>query len=81
MFFPSVSADGEYICELLNLDMLAEEQPIIDVDEILSQYLDKNDIYEWFKPEKVDTEQIGKNTLQNKNPLKEIGRASCRERV
>ncbi|HHU81057.1 MAG TPA: hypothetical protein GXZ35_06950 [Acholeplasmataceae bacterium] len=35
MFFPSVSADGEYICELLNLDMLAEEQPIIDVDEIL----------------------------------------------
>lgn len=73
MFFPSVSADGEYICELLNLDMLAEEQPIIDVDEILSEYLDKNDIYEWFKPEKVDTEQIGKNTLQNKNPLKAKG--------
>lgn len=73
MFFPSVSADGEYICELLNLDMLAEEQPIIDVDEVLSQYLDKNDIYEWFKPEKVDTEQIGKNTLQNKNPLKAKG--------
>jgi len=73
MFFPSVSADGEYICELLNLDMLAEEQPIIDVDEVLSEYLDKNDIYEWFKPEKVDTEQIGKNTLQNKNPLKAKG--------
>jgi putative DNA primase/helicase len=73
MFFPSVSADGEYICELLNLDMLAEKQPIIDVDEILSEYLDKNDIYEWFKPEKVNTEQIGKNTLQNKNPLKAKG--------
>lgn len=73
MFFPSVSADGEYICELLNLDMLAEEQPIIDVDEILSEYLDKNDIFEWFKPEKVNTEQIGKNTLQNKNPLKAKG--------
>lgn len=73
MFFPSVSADGEYVCELLNLDMLAEEQPIIDVDEVLSQYLDKNNIFEWFKPEKVDTEQIGKNTLQNKNPLKAKG--------
>ena len=70
MFFPSVSADGEYVCELLNLDMLAEEQPIIDVDEVLSQYLDKNNIFEWFKPEKVDTEQIGKNTLQNKKSFK-----------
>jgi putative DNA primase/helicase len=73
MFFPSVSADGEYICELLNLDMISDEQPIIDVKEILDQYLDKNDIYEWFKPEKTNSEQIGKNSLLNKNPLKAKG--------
>ena len=73
MFLPSASADGEYICELLNLDMLADKQEIIKVDEILDQYLDKNDIYEWFKPEKTNTEQIGKNALANKNPLKAKG--------
>ena len=60
MFFPSVACDGEYICELLNLDMTNDEQQIIDVDKIFEEYNDKNDIYEWFR---------------------QIGRASCRERV
>ncbi len=73
MFFPSVSADGEYICELLNLDMVSDEQNIIDVEKVLEEYLDRNDIYEWFKPDKIDNEQIGKNALQNKNPLKAKG--------
>jgi len=73
MFYPSVSADGEYICELLNLDMMADEQKIIDVDEVLSEYLDRNDVYEWFKPEKIDKDHIGKATIQNKNPLKAPG--------
>lgn len=73
MFFPSVSADGEYICELLNVDIFAEQQKIIDVDEILNEYLDKNDIFEWFTPEKIDQERIGKNVLANKNPLKAKG--------
>lgn len=75
MFFPSVCADGEYICELLNLDMSLDmdEQSIIDVDKVLDSYLDKNDIYEWFKPEKQDELQIGKNSITNKNPLKAKG--------
>ena len=73
MFFPSVSADGEYICELLNLDIMDEESTIINVDEVLKEYLDKNDIYQWFKPQKQNTEQIGKSTLKKKNPLKAKG--------
>lgn len=73
MFFPSVSADGEYICEILNFDIFSDEQKIIDVDEVLNEYLDKNNIYEWFKPEKIDAELIGKNTIINKNPLKAKG--------
>lgn len=73
MFFPSVPSDGEYICELLNLDMTTEEQPVIDVDKVLDSYLDKNDVYEWFKPEKQDEVQMGKSALENKNPLKAKG--------
>lgn len=73
MFFPSVSCDGEYVCEMLNLDMMADQQAIIDVDKILDAYLDRNDIYEWFKPEKVNAEQSGKNALENKNPLRAKG--------
>ena len=73
MFFPSVAADGEYICELLNLDPFEDEQPIIDVDKVLEEYLDKNDIMEWFKPEKVNEEQIGRANVQSKNPLKAKG--------
>ncbi len=73
MFFPSVPIDGEYVCELFNLDMTSDTQPIIDVDKILDSYLDKNDIYEWFRPEKQNEEQIGKTALENKNPLKAKG--------
>lgn len=73
MFFPSAPIDGEYICELLNLDMSSEEQNIIDVDKVLDSYLDKNDIYEWFKPERKDEVQIGKSALEGKNPLKAKG--------
>lgn len=73
MFFPSVSADGEYICELLNLNVFDDEQPIIDVDKILDDYLDYKDVYEWFKPQKTDSYQIGKNALCNKQPLKAKG--------
>jgi predicted P-loop ATPase len=73
MFFPSVSADAEYICELLNLDMVDEKSNIIDVDKILELYLDHNDIYEWFKPERINEEQIGRSALTNKNPLKAKG--------
>lgn len=73
MFFPSVSCDGEYICELLNLDMFSDEQNIIDVDNILSMYIDSNDIYEWYKPSLIDSERIGKNVLENKQPLKAKG--------
>lgn len=73
MFFPSVSSDGEYICDLLNLDIMSDEQRIIDVDKVLDTYLDRNDIYEWFLPDKVDTEQSGRNSLVNKNPLKAKG--------
>ena len=73
MFFPSVSADGEYVCELLNLDIMDENETIIDVDKVLEEYLDKNDIYQWFKPEKQNNEQIGKNTLKKKSPLKAKG--------
>lgn len=73
MFFPSVSSDAEYVCELLNLDMTLEKQNIIDVDKILELYLDYNDVYEWFQPEKVNEEQIGKSALVNKQPLKAKG--------
>ena len=73
MFFPSVACDGEYICELLNLDMTNDEQQIIDVDKIFEEYNDKNDIYEWFRPQRIDAEKIGRNNLQNKNPLKANG--------
>jgi predicted P-loop ATPase len=73
MFFPSVSSDAEYICELLNLDMTQENQNIIDVEKILEEYLDYNDVYEWFQPDKVNEEQIGKSSLVNKQPLKAKG--------
>jgi len=73
MFFPSVAADGEYICELLNLNIADESQVIINVDAVLDTYLDKNDIYEWFKPARIDDEQVGRNALVNKNPLKAKG--------
>ena len=70
MFFPSVACDGEYICELLNLDMANDEQQIIDVDKIFEEYNDKNDIYEWFRPQRIDAEKIGRNNLQNKKSIK-----------
>lgn len=73
MFLPSVSIDGEYICELLNLDIMAEEQFIIDVDKILDDYEDYKDIYEWYKPQKADVTQIGSDVIINKNPLKAKG--------
>jgi predicted P-loop ATPase len=73
MFFPSVSSDADYICEILNLDMTQEKQNIIDVDKLLEEYLDYTDIYEWFKPDKINDEQIGKSSLVNKNPLKGKG--------
>lgn len=73
MFFPSVSADGEYICELLNHNMFADEQKIIDVDVVLSEYIDYKDIFEWFKPEKIDFDGIGRNTPSTKQPLKAKG--------
>lgn len=72
MFFPSVSADGEYICELLNYNIFGEDQKIIDVDKVLDEYLDSKDIYEWFKPDKVDAERIGHN-VSTKRPLKAKG--------
>lgn len=73
MFLPSVSLDGEYICELINLDVMAEEQNIIDVDKILDDYEDYKDIYEWYKPQRADVIQIGSDVLINKNPLKAKG--------
>src|SRR5690554_3172224 len=73
MFFPSVSADGEYICELLNFNPFEDEQKIIDVDSVLGEYLDHNNILEWFKPEKINPDGIGKNNFANKNPLKAKG--------
>ena len=73
MFFPSVSADGEFVCEILNIDPFKDEQKIIDVDKVLDEYLDKNDIYEWFKPTKINDEQIGKNNVDSKAPLKAKG--------
>lgn len=73
MFYPSVSSDGEYICELLNVDPFSDQQKIIDVDKVLDEYLDKTDIYEWFKPTRVDEVQVGKSTLESKNPLKAKG--------
>ena len=73
MFFPTVSADGEYICELLNYNMAGDEQDVIDVDKMLSEYLDHNDIHEWFKPKKNSVEQSNKESKTNKNPLKAKG--------
>ena len=73
MFLPSVSTDGEYICELINLDVMAEEQNIIDVDKILDDYDDYKNIYEWYKPQRADVIQIGGDVLINKNPLKAKG--------
>jgi putative DNA primase/helicase len=71
MFFPSVSCDGEYICELFNLDMTVDEQNIIDVDRVLDEYLDRNNIYEWFKPERIDNDRVGE--FLSKTPLKARG--------
>jgi len=73
MFFPSVSADGEYVCELFNFEVGLEQQAVIDVDKVLDSYLDRNDVYEWFKPEKQNEAQIGKSALENKSPLKAKG--------
>lgn len=73
MFFPSVSSDGEYVCEMLNLDLLADEQAVINVDEILAHYVDYNNVIEWFRPDRVDDEQSGRKSAANKKPLKAKG--------
>ena len=60
MFYPSVSVDGEYYCELFN-----EELGDADPDELLNQYLDYNNIEEWQRPHWIEGKK--RESLEKKN--------------
>jgi len=60
MFYPSVSVDGEYYCELFN-----EELGDADPDELLNQYLDYNNIEEWQRPHWIEGKK--RDSLEKKN--------------
>lgn len=47
MYFPSVSIDGDYICEDFNT---IKENKVLDPNNFLDQYLDFLNIAEWQKP-------------------------------
>lgn len=50
MYFPSVSQDGEYVCELIGDD----EYYDLDADEILGEFFDVNNIEEWQRPHYIE---------------------------
>lgn len=50
MYFPSVSLDGEYVCEAFGLDT---HSPVI-ADDMLDKYMDFHDIAEFQKPHYIE---------------------------
>jgi predicted P-loop ATPase len=69
MYFPSVSMDGEYICEMFGLD----EWNFLDSDEMLDRYLDYLNIAEFQKPHYISglsVEKIKKGQITSSKKTK-----------
>jgi predicted P-loop ATPase len=56
MYFPSVSIDGEYICEDFGLGLL----PFLDPDVVLNKYMDYHNIEEFQKPHYIEGLRVDK---------------------
>lgn len=64
MYFPSVSIDGDYICESFGFDEWNELEP----DEMLERYMDYLNIAEFQKPHYIDglrVDKIAKGTTRS----------------
>lgn len=69
MYFPSVSLDGEYICEMFGDD----EWYDLDADAILDEYFDYKNIDEWQRPHYIEgrkRERIEKGTISDSTKTK-----------
>jgi len=69
MYFPSVSVDGEYICEMVGDD----EWYDLDADTILGEFFDYKNIDEWQRPHYIEgkkRERIEKGTISNSTKTK-----------
>ncbi len=69
MYFPSVSIDGDYICEEFGIDNLNE----LDPDEMLDKYMDYLNIAEFQKPHYIDgmkMSRIEKGKIKNSTKTK-----------
>lgn len=56
MYFPSVSIDGDYICESFGID----DWNLLDADEMLDRYMDYLNIAEFQKPHYIDGLSVDK---------------------
>lgn len=69
MYFPSVSSDGEYICEMFGID----DWNILDAEEMLDRYLDYLNIAEFQKPHYINglnVEKIRKGQISSSKKTK-----------
>lgn len=65
MFWPSVSSDGEYICEV-------QEGPFLNPDEVLSSYQDWHDASLWPRAE-AQIKELKDKALKQADPLEKPG--------
>lgn len=68
MYFPSVAIDGDYFCEVYNLDETA-----LDPDQTLESYMDYKNVEEWQRPHFVEglkRENIEKGKGKDSTKLK-----------
>lgn len=50
MYFPSVSIDGDFVCEMFGEEFLFDLNP----DEVLEEFFDYNNIEEWQRPHYIE---------------------------
>lgn len=69
MYFPSVSLDGQYICEMIGDD----EYYDLDADDLLGEYFDYKNIDEWQRPHYIEgkkRERIERGTISDSTKTK-----------
>ncbi len=69
MYFPSVSLDGQYVCEMIGDD----EYYDLDADDLLGEYFDYKNIDEWQRPHYIEgkkRERIEKGTISDSTKTK-----------
>ena len=69
MYFPSVSVDGEYMCEMIGDD----EWYDLDADEMLGEFFDYKNIDEWQRPHYIEgkkRERIENGTISDSTKTK-----------